>query len=299
MRTYCIFIEMKKSILPFNWRDELANLEADAIGNDFILLDKPLILSGFNHPFKVDVTTAIICLKGTTSGMINLKRIETKSPGFIVIMPDQILQYEHVSEDFSALFIIMSNRFTESLNIDERFPAFLSIQKQPFIELTNAELEAITGYYMMLKRTVAQKNNPYCLEIVKYLIKAFFYAFGYDLHIRRQEGEDKKSKHQILVEKFLNLVQLHFKDERSLEFYAGKLHLTPKHLSKVIKENSGISAADWIDSYVILEAKALLKTTDMTVQQISDKLNFPSQSFFGKYFKRLEGISPSEYKKNK
>jgi hypothetical protein len=57
---------------------------------------------------------------------------------------------------------------------------------------------------MMLKRTVAQKNNPYCLEILKYLIKAFFYAFGYDLHIHRQEGEDKKSKHQVLVEKLLN-----------------------------------------------------------------------------------------------
>lgn len=290
---------MKKLILPFNWRDELVNLEADAIGNDFILLDKPLILSGFNHPFKVDVTTAIICLKGTTSGMINLKRIETSSPGFIVILPDQILQYEHISEDFSALFIIMSNRFTESLNIDERFPVFLSIQKQPYIALTNAQLEAITDYYMMLKRTVAQKSNPYCLDILKYLIKAFFYAFGYDLHIRKQEGEGKKSKHQVLVEKFLNLVQLHFKDERSLEFYANKLYLTPKHLSKVVKENSGISASDWIDNYVILEAKALLKTTDMTVQQISDRLNFPSQSFFGKYFKRLEGISPSEYKNNK
>jgi AraC-like DNA-binding protein len=288
---------MKKSVLPFNWRDELAHLDADSVGNDFILIDKPLILSEFNHPFKVDVTTAIICLKGTTTGMINLKRIETKSPGFIIIMPDQILQYEHVSEDFSALFIIMSSRFTESLNIDERFPLFMSIQKQPYIELTNAELEAITDYYMILKRTVAQKNNPYCLDILKYLIKAFFYAFGYDIHIRRQKGEEKKSKHQVLVEKFMNLVQLHFKDERNLEFYANKLFLTTKHLSKVVKENSGISASAWIDNYVILEAKALLKTTDMTVQQISDRLNFPSQSFFGKYFKRLEGISPSEYKK--
>ncbi|MFT4154005.1 helix-turn-helix domain-containing protein [Parafilimonas sp.] len=289
---------MKKSILPFNWQEQLSGLEADSIGNDFILIDKPLILPTFNYPFKVDVTTGIICLKGTTSGRINMERIETKSPGFIIIMPDQILQYEYVSEDFSALFIIMSSRFTESLNIDERFPAFMSIQKQPYIELTNLELEAITDYYTMLKRTIAQKDNPYCLDILRYLTKAFFYAFGYDIHIRRQKGEEKKSKHQVLVEKFLNLVQHHYKEERSLKFYAGKLYLTPKHLSKVVKENSGITASEWIDNYVILEAKALLKTTDMTVQQISDRLNFPSQSFFGKYFKRLEGVSPSEYKKN-
>ncbi|KAA6344491.1 Arabinose operon regulatory protein [termite gut metagenome] len=71
-----------------------------------------------------------------------------------------------------------------------------------------------------------------------------------------------------------------------MEFYANKLCITPKHLSKVIKESSDRSAIEWIDSYVMLEAKALLKSTNMTIQQISDELNFPSQTFFGKYFKR-------------
>lgn len=290
---------MKKSILPFNWREELDNFQADSIGNDIILIDKPLILSTFDHPFKVDVTIAIICLKGTTKGIINLKRVETNSPCLIIILPDQILQYEDISDDFSALFIVMSNRFTESLNIEERFPVFLSIQKNPYIELSALELESITDYYMMLKRTITNKSNPYSLDIVKYLTKAFFYAFGYDIHVRRQGEEKNKSKHQILVEKFLNLIQLHYKEERSLEFYADKLYLTPKHLSKVVKENSGTTASDWIAYYVILESKALLKATDLTVQQVSDRLNFPSQSFFGKYFKRLEGTSPSEYRKAK
>jgi AraC-like DNA-binding protein len=58
-----------------------------------------------------------------------------------------------------------------------------------------------------------------------------------------------------------------------------------------------MSAKKWIDDYVIWETKALLKSTNMTVQQISDELNFPSQSFFGKYFKRLVGLSPLEYRK--
>jgi AraC-like DNA-binding protein len=65
----------------------------------------------------------------------------------------------------------------------------------------------------------------------------------------------------------------------------------------VIKEASGTTANDWIDRYVVLEAKALLKSTGMTIQQISEELNFSSQSFFGKYFKRRTGMSPSEYKK--
>ena len=83
-----------------------------------------------------------------------------------------------------------------------------------------------------------------------------------------------------------------------MEFYADKMCLTPKYLSKVIKEKSSKSASEWIDNYVTLEARALLKSTNMTIRQISDELNFPSQSFFGKYFKRHQGMSPKEYRKN-
>jgi AraC-like DNA-binding protein len=83
------------------------------------------------------------------------------------------------------------------------------------------------------------------------------------------------------------------------EVYADQLCLTPKYFSKVIKDNSGASASEWIDNYVILETKALLKSTNMTILQISDELNFPSQSFFGKYFKRVTGMSPKSYRENK
>lgn len=71
---------------------------------------------------------------------------------------------------------------------------------------------------------------------------------------------------------------------------------TSKHLSNVIKELTGKSAGEWIDSYVILEAKTLLKYSNMSVQEIAYYLNFPNQSFFGSYFKRNTGMSPSQYK---
>ncbi|KAA5414161.1 AraC family transcriptional regulator [Bacteroides cellulosilyticus] len=79
-------------------------------------------------------------------------------------------------------------------------------------------------------------------------------------------------------------------------YYADRLHLSAGYLSTIIKRVSGKTAAEWIDDYVTLEAKALLKSTNLTIQQISDELNFPSQSFFGKYFKRITGLSPKEYR---
>ena len=102
----------------------------------------------------------------------------------------------------------------------------------------------------------------------------------------------------MLVENFIDCVHKSYKKQRGMEFYADKLSLTPKYLSKLIKDNTGTSALEWIDNYVILEAKAFLKSTNMTIQQISDELNFPSQSFFGKYFKRHVGVSPKEYRNN-
>ena len=89
-----------------------------------------------------------------------------------------------------------------------------------------------------------------------------------------------------------------FREERQVASSAHKRCITPKQLSSVVKEISGRTAGDWIENYVVMEAKVLLKTTDMTIQEIAAYLNFANQSFFGKYFKHQTGVSPSVYRKN-
>lgn len=79
---------------------------------------------------------------------------------------------------------------------------------------------------------------------------------------------------------------------------AGKLCISPKYLSHVVRSVSGRHPGDWIRDYVVLEAKALLKSGKYTVQQVSDSLNFPNQSFFGTYFKKATGVSPMAYKES-
>ncbi|MDR1880040.1 MAG: AraC family transcriptional regulator [Tannerellaceae bacterium] len=182
------------------------------------------------------------------------------------------------------------------MGIQERLPLRFSVNNDPYIPLNAEELEAMTTYYTMLQRAIRIKDHPYRMEIAKHLTMVFFYGAGHTFHKLSENKE--QSRQDMLVENFLNLVQAHYREQRGLEFYADKLCLTPKHLSKVVKETSGTSASDWIDNHVALEAKALLKSTNMTIQQISDELNFPSQSFFGKYFKRIVGVAPKEYKRS-
>ena len=287
---------MEKVISLFSLREKFDDLNVDSIGKDFILLEKNLFKSTADYPFKIDVTAVIICIEGTIECSINLKPVKAVSPCFLVLLPDQIMEHKFRSDNFSGYMIAMSKKFTENLlpNAQEQLPLFLSVREKPVIELDGEGMEGMLSYYSMLKRIVKVKENPHRLEVVRHLTMAFFYGIGFNIH--KTDTEKKSTHYEKIVEKFMLFVQAHHKQERSLEFYADKLHLTPKHLAKVIKETTLKTANNWIDEHVVLEAKALLKSTNMTAQQISEELNFSDQSFFGKYFKRHTGMSPREYK---
>ena len=297
---------MKNTIPHLNWRPELDHVKSDSIGQDFILLGNEnsrgkryfwVNEHEFDIPFKMDVTTIILCSRGRMRGKVDLKSYAPEAPGLFIVLPDQILQYEYISGDFKGDFIILSKEFTNDLllSIHERFPLYRSIQDNSWIPLTEAELKSMTDYYFMFKKTLQMENNPHRTDIIKHLLQAFFYSSGYHLH--KMISPEKQSKQDLLMKRFLDLVKINFKRERGVEFYADKLCLTPKYLSKVVKQNSEKSASEWINDFVILEAKAVLRSTNMTIQQISDALNFSSQSFFGKYFKRRVGVSPKEYRR--
>jgi len=285
-----------KNILPFNWRKELENIDTYTIEDDVILLDKPVITSTLQYPFKIDVTAIIISIKGTTEGKFNLKPYTTKGKCFVIILPGQILEYKSVSEDFEGLFVVMSKKFTESLmpNAHERLPLLVSVTDNPVIPLDKEGMAGILNYFNMLKKLILIEDHPYRIEVARYLTLSFLYGAGYSYH--KFVDKRKKTHNEMLIEKFLHLEETHYKKERGLEYYAGKLCITSKHLSRVLRESGNKSPNDLINDRVILEAKALIKSTNMTILQISDELNFSTQSFFGKYFKRITGLSPKEYK---
>ncbi|KAA6314792.1 hypothetical protein EZS27_034648, partial [termite gut metagenome] len=259
---------MKKNIIPFNLLDKVGSSEDYiAIEEDIILFEPKHIELMLGYPFKIDVVLVAVCLQGMLKGSISLKPYAAQSPFFVLLLPNQILQQEFVSKDFKGLFIVFSQRFANILlsQIQDKFPLFLSSVNNPVMPLDREQLNAVKVYYRMMKRVIGSVQNPYRLESAKHLTMLFFYTFGSWLH---NSPEQIQSKQEVLVKNFLNLVHTHCKEERGLNFYADKLHITPKHLSKVIKENSNMSAAAWIDNSVVLEARAMLKSTNMTIRQI-------------------------------
>lgn len=277
-----------------NWRTYFNPQTIYSVGEDLILLDNQLMESP-RYPFKTDMLTATICIKGQAEGSANLQKITTLPNSFNVILPGQIITHDYQTPDFEARHIIMSSKFVDSLGLDKRFSLFNSHNHVISTTLSDYELEAILTFYEMLKWNITHKNN-YILETVRHMTLAFFYGFSHTF--QHNIASKKKNRSQQLSEDFLILVKQYFKQEHSLEFYANKLCVTPKHLTTTIKSTTDSTAKEWIDKHLLLEAKALLKSTNLTIQQIADTLHFTSQDVFSKYFKHHIGITPKEYRHN-
>lgn len=229
---------------------------------------------------------------------INLKEYTIEAPSLLIMLPDQTIQIEDYDENLLAFHVFYSDTFINKLDhyFIEKFPLYLDIQQEPIMKLNEEDAKQFVTFYSDIKQTLCDNDNPYKEEIMIHQTMLFFYSTSYKLH--KTLKSTRKTNHEILTDKFLMLVKENFLKHRSLDFYADRLYLTPKYLSTVIKTCSGTSASEWIEKIVILEAQALLKSTNATVQEISYSLNFPSQTFFGKYFKRLTGMSPMKYRKD-
>ncbi len=291
---FCIRIfNFANKMNTLNLRAEIQNKGRFlCVNDDFYIFD----VAGndlSNHPFKIDMYICCICLQGESIGKINLLPHHMSSSKMSINVSGQILEQISISDDFKGICIFMSNDFINSLGLPYNFQTYMLLQDNPVLDLQSGQLEAMISYCTMVRKVIENKH-PYQLDVIRHLTCAFFYGMGYYFH---EISKNKiLSNDEALMDNFSKEVQLFYRKERKVLYYADRLHLSAGYLSTIIKRVSGKTAAEWIDDYVTLEAKALLKSTNLTIQQISDELNFPSQSFFGKYFKRITGLSPKEYR---
>ena len=265
------------------------------IGDDFALatynrIENPCAPS---EPYKIPRSIIGICLAGQCSFKLNLKRHEVKSPAILTLMPGQIIENIEYSPDFEGHAIVLSKRFIDMLNIPMWQQQYIALYDKPINRIFSDYTQQVSLFIVMLRSAASDVENPYRLQVIENLIRALFYGGISKFH--KMESDSVSYKNSI-VERYIELVQTHYREERIIGFYADKLCITPRYLSKLVKEYTGRSAGEWIENYVILEARAMLQSSDMTIQQIASSLNFPNQSFFGKYFKRAMGLSPKQYR---
>ena len=291
-------IIMKKRVPTLEWRERLDQITPTEhrIGSNLLYIEKHRIPDMAYEPWKTDVTTAVIYTKGSAEISINMKRYTIHAPTMVVMLAEHIMQLHTTSEDLESTCLVMSKNFSDELfgNISKTISLYNSVYQNPVLQFGKTGSHVITDYLRMLKGIISFTENPYRLEAAKHLTLTLFFGYFHKFH---NADYNNYSYANTTVIDFISMLKQNYKQHRNANFYAEKLCVTPKYLSSLIKEHTGKTLHEWIDEYVITESKALLRSTKMTIDQISDSLNFPSQDIFSKFFKRVVGISPSEYRK--
>lgn len=259
----------------------------------------------FSYPCRVDAITAIVCEKGKVRFTSNLKQYVLQENTLCLNVSNTIVKVDEI-EDSVVHLIAFDENFLRDVHIDLRnlLPQFTNVLKNPCMTILPEELDDIRQIFETIEREVKTlSGKAYQKEILRGYANIAIYKICAILSRVMQMRETAsietvRNRREEYFREFMRHLQQHYCKERSLGFYASLLHITPKYLTTLIKQVSGRSAAEWIDECVILEAKNLLKFSTMSIQQIAYYLNFPNQSFFGTYFKRRTGMSPSEYKQS-
>lgn len=280
---------------------DLAGEQRQGLMRECITASSDSQMQVFRFPCRIDAFIIGVGTEGETSVSFNLHEFRLKKDSMFIFTPKNILQVNS-QQYFKADVIAISPDFMRRINIDIKnmMPLFLKFVETPALTLTPEESRSMRGMIAQIERETRGPETHFSFDIVSGLIAATIYKVGDIMyHYLAEHPEGQNNSHNRAEEyfkQFTHLLGEHFREERSVGFYARQLCITPKYLTTLIKRISGQSVSEWIDNYVILEAKTLLKYSTMSIQEIAYYLNFPNQSFFGSYFKRNTGMSPSQYK---
>ena len=268
-------------------------------------IDKDLLLiediAKFSMPQvsrKVACLFIAVCRSGQFNYTLDTIPYEIEPNHIVIISPGQTLDYAKVSADSSAFGIMVSEDFFQEIvaNIHELSSLFIFSKTHPVCKLQPNEIEKLENYFKVLQKMVDNTAHHFRIELVKSLLKTMIYDLG-DTLFRIQSSDNRKQyRADKIFADYIALVEKNFKVQRRVSWYAQQLHITHKYLSESIKAASHRTPNEWIDYYVVMEIRVLLKTTAKSIKDITELLNFPNQSFLGKFFKEHVGMSPRQYR---
>ena len=256
-------------------------------------------LNSTDAPIRVLGLTIALCLEGRGEVVIGVKKYQFSKNCLMLLNPNQYVHSLSSSERVKIMAIGCNLELIES--IMPKISGLLQLLIHKPIDSVSQLSEENSADIQMYMRLIGEKlkasDSPLKRTKISYLLQALLCEIIEKHFVSKDGVERPQTRKEEILSKFIIEVLQNFRKERSVAFYADRMCVTPKHLSAVAKEITGLTASELIDHYVIMEAKIMLAETALTIQEVSNKLNFANQSFFGKYFKHLTGFSPSAFRK--
>ena len=231
-------------------------------------------------------------VRGHTIGKVNDTTVELHPNDAFFILADSIHKEVATSSDAEIYIMGFTAQFAEILNLHIPQAQFSQLLIQPVWHMTDNQMAIVLKYFDLLRILIESGKASEVLH----LVRSFVYCLSEDYTLLHPQQTQTLSRAEQICGQFLSLVELHCREQHSVEWYAGQMCLAPKYLSNVLNQTLNTSPNACIDQAIIRQAKSLLSSTSLSVQEISDRLGFQNQSHFGTFFKRRTGLNPSSFR---
>lgn len=238
--------------------------------------------------------------EGGMDAELNLKRYDIFPGDIMVIHPHTTVTIFKTPEQTRIRVLAFDTTLVSNLIMDftEYLPSIIKTDIGQVLSLNDQEQKIIRAWFDLIQIQTAPDTIPISQRLGELIMSGIHIQILEMVLSHHPKVQRKRTRKEELMARFLMEVGKHSRKERSVIFYAAKLFVTPKHLSATVKELTGETAIKFITRFVIIEAQIMLRSSNMTIQQIAEALNFPNQSFFGKYFKKATGQSPNAYRQS-
>ena len=257
----------------------------------------PLSEKYLNMPFRIRFTMILLCRKGCLRIRTQMKEYVLTRGSMLLIMEGAIGECLEISEDikvlmmaFSSRFKVMETGFRPSMEILDK------VEKHPCLMLSEREVDDVTSIYNIMRHRMEESGFQAVEELATSCLTTIFYYISQHITEAGISKIHPSGRAETIHNDFLGLVEGYSLTHRDIAFYADRLCISPKYLSRMVREASGRGPKEWINIRIMLEAEVLLRDRSRSIQEISETLGFPNQSFFGTFFKKLKGLSPSAYR---
>lgn len=266
-----------------------------------IIIDNSNVTDTLNtSPIKSEWFVALLCIEGESTIYINNEMYSIHKNDFLLCHPQTIFEHKITNLDFKYCGFFLSPEYVKQISLisSNSWNAILFIENNPIIALDEKESSLFLQYYNLIRSKFETESQHHLKHLIDMLLQAFIYEFHDSMEKRIKIDPPQYNSADNLFISFLDILVNSYPKQRSVSYYAEKLFVTPKYLSAICKEISGETASDLITRYVKKDIENLLKRPNKTIKEIANELDFANLSFFGKYVKRIFGVSPKEYREN-
>ena len=288
-------IELKESSIA----DVLRYGPVSHVDDDLLLIEDLSQVPKASVPRRNHDIIIGLCLAGESDYTLNTEEHIVRPDDALIIPNGQVIDSCVRKPSTSGVGIMMSPDFFQEVVGDMREISSLILfsRNHPVFRLSARERVSIMNYFRLIKEKVDDDALLFRKDVVRHLVAAMICEIGNAIDRIQHNSEPAATRADAIFTDFIRLVEQNYKQERRVSWYGEQLCITPKYLSEMVKQVSRRTPNEWIDTYVTTELRVQLRSTTKSIKEIARDMNFPNQSFLGKYFKEHVGMSPMTYRK--